>query len=363
MKTVFYLAKKYVRFDSHTVLPVVAIAIGIAFLITVVSIIEGFDSELIKNLTSTGPDILIKGNFDSNSLKLLKDYKAFLYDRKQGIIYNPKNSSYSGVQINIFSKDYVKSLYHDSYKFMIGDALARKIMARSQDAIYLYVPNGLNISNISPDIYQIGKVFKTGIYQYDLFNVVISKDLAYAPYIFVKLRNPMKTPRVKIKIEKLFPFSQVYTWMDMNENIIKSLNLESIVVFLVILFTVILSGFGISNSLLQRVYERRKDMGILFSLGFSKRDFKRLVIIEAIMMWFIGAIIGVFLGLSLSMILRLVNITLPSNIYYVTNVPIVFNFFKIGEIVIFSFLVTFLSSLLPAIKASKQDPIELIRFE
>jgi lipoprotein-releasing system permease protein len=363
MKTIFYLAKKYVRFDSHTILPIAAIAIGIALLITVVSIIDGFDSELIKNLTSTGPDILIKGNFNSDSVRLLKDYQAFLYNREQGIIYNPKSSSYSGVVVNIFSKNYVNDLYHNSYKFLIGDALARKIMARSQDIIYLYIPNGSNISNISPDIYQIGKVFKTGIYQYDLFNVIISKDLTYAPYIFVKLKDPMKVLSVKKKIEKLFPFSQVYTWMDMNENIIKSLNLESVVVFLIILFTVVLSGFGISNSLLQRVYERRKDTGILFSLGFSKNDFKKLVIVEALMMWFIGAIIGVFLGLSLSMILKFINITLPSNIYYVTKVPIVFNFSKIFEIVLFSLLVTFLSSLLPAIKASKQDPIELIRFE
>ncbi len=363
MKTIFYLAKKYVRFDSHTVLPVMAIAIGIALLIVVVSIIDGFDSELIKNLTSTGPDILIKGNFNSSALKLLKGYQAFLYDKKQGIIYNPKSSSYSGVIVNIFSKKYIDNLYHDSYKFLIGDALARKIMARSEDTIYLYIPNGSNISDISPDIYQIGKVFKTGIYQYDLFNVVISKDLVYAPYIFIKLKDPMKALRAKKKIERLFPFSQVYTWMDMNENIIKSLNLESVVVFLIILFTVILSGFGISNSLLQRVYERRKDMGILFSLGFSKNDFKKLVIVEALMMWFIGAVIGISLGISLSMILKFVNITLPSNIYYVTKVPIVFNFLKIFEIVIFSLLVTFLSSLLPAIKAAKQDPIELIRFE
>ncbi len=363
MKLIFYLAKKYVKVDSHTILPILAITIGIAFLIVVVSVISGFDSQLIKNLTSVGPDILLKGNFSQDSLNLLKGYNAFLYDRKQGIIYNPVNSVYSGVQINIFSKKYMERIYHTSASFLIGDALSNKLKAGELNTIYLYIPNGLNIKNISPDIFQIGGVFKTGIYQYDLLNVVLSKDLQYSPYIFIKLKNPMNALKYKKIIEKIFPFSQVYTWMDMNENIIKSLNLESLVVFLIVLFTLLLSGFGISNSLLQRIYERKRDMGILFSLGFSKKSFMYLVIFEGLIMWLIGAMMGISLGILLNFLIANLNINLPSNIYYVTNVPVSINVSKIMFILIFSFIITFFSSLIPAIKASKQDPINLIRFE
>jgi lipoprotein-releasing system permease protein len=363
MKNILYLAKKYVKLDSHTILPILAITIGIGFLIVVVSIISGFDHELIKNLTSVGPDILLKGNFSKGSLKELKSYNAFLYDRKEGVIYNPENSLYSGVQVNYFSKKYVEKLYGSSFNFLIGDALSQKIKASNLSFLYLYIPNGSDLKDISPNIYQVGKIFKTGIYQYDLINVIVEKKLDYAPYIFIKLKDPMNALKEKEKIKKIFPFSQVYTWMDMNENIIQSLKIESMVVFLVILFTLLLSGFGISNSLIQRVYERRKDMGILFSFGFSKKDFMALIILESIIMWVIGALFGISLGFLLNFIVSHLNISLPSNIYYVTKVPILFDLKMTIFILIFSFLISLFSSIFPAIKASKLDPIELIRFE
>ncbi len=362
MKIILYLARKYVKLDSHTVLPVISISIGIAFLMVVVSIIDGFDAQLIENLTSVGPDILLQGEFNENSLKLLKDYNAYLYNREEGIIFNPKYSTYSGVQINILPKSYIDKYYGSSYTFMIGDALSKKLKLSTLDSVYLYVPNG-NIENISPDIYQIGKIFKTGIYQYDLLNVVIEKDLQYAPFVFIKLNNPMNAEKDKNKIKRLFPFAQVFTWMDMNENIIKSLNLESIVVFLIIAFTLLLSGFGISNSLFQRVYEKRRDMGILFSMGFSKKDIANLIIFEGILIWFIGSLFGFFGGILLEFVINNMNIHLPSNIYYVTKVPVIFSLSKSLMIILFSFVVTLLASLFPAMKAFKEDPIDLIRFE
>ncbi|HDY90226.1 MAG TPA: ABC transporter permease [bacterium] len=230
-----------------------------------------------------------------------------------------------------------------------------------------------------PPIYKfrVTGIFNSGYYDYD--NTVLLMDIAEAQRIIgfeerisgiaLKLDNMFHAPRYTKEdglIDQAlggYPFSSV-NWIEHNQMLFKWMKLEKWAAFIVLSLIILVAAFNIVSSLIMLVMDKTSEIGILKSMGATKKNIERIFVFQGAFIGVCGTILGSFTGTTLCYLQdRYQFISLPSDIYFVSALPMDLQLRDVVAITVITLFLCWLSSFYPAKKAAELDPVEAIRSE
>jgi lipoprotein-releasing system permease protein len=258
----------------------------------------------------------------------------------------------------------------------IGKELAQTLGIMLNDTVVVVSPLGtLAPIGTGPPMkkFSVTGIFDTGMYEYDTSLAYISlksaqKFLAMDDKVSgveVKVRDIYGVKKVAQQVQKElgFPF-WTKDWMQMNRSLFAALKLERTVMFIILVLIVLVAAFGIVSTLIMVVMEKTKDIAILKSMGATAKSIMRIFIFEGLIIGVAGTILGLIGGYGICMLLAKYQfISLPSDIYYISRLPVKLNGIDFFLVALSAIGITFLATLYPSWQASKLDPAEALRYE
>ena len=161
-------------------------------------------------------------------------------------------------------------------------------------------------------------------------------------------------------------------WRRLNPTLFNAIEVERNVMFLILLLIIVVAAFNLISSLIMLVNNKRKDIGILRTLGVSKIQLLKIFVMNGFLIGFIGTMLGLALGIlfcqNINQIKEFFELFMDSSlfseeIYFFSQLPVIIEVKEIVLIVLISLVLSFISTIYPAYKASKIDPIHLIKWE
>jgi len=378
------------------------IALGVAILIIVMSVMNGFRTELISKILGFNSHIIVKPyekkihENEVSKLEVLKDdilRTAFTFNG-QAILINKNNTT--GVivrsylkndinKINLLKNGIIDGALNDFRKDTISIG---KELAISLDLIVGEEITLLSTSNIQTPFgslpiqnkFKISSVFTTGLADFDQNVIFMPFENAVSLFelsdteinLEIFLKKPDKAHLIKENIQNIFTDHYVYSWTDLNKSFFGALKVERNVMFIILTLIIIVAAFNIISGLTILVKNKTKEIAVLRTLGVSKKSITKIFFLVGFTIGFLATMTGVLIGILFSyyieeirvIITKLFGITLfPEEIYFFSQMPSEINFNYIILISIFSLLITFLATIFPSLSAAKLDPIKALKYE
>ena len=378
------------------------IALGVAILIIVMSVMNGFRTELINKILGFNPHIIVKP-YDKkiireniNNLDVLKENisrTAFTFSG-QGILINRENTTgilvRSYLQNDIEKIDLIKNGIVDGSlnsfnknTISIGKELAISLGLVVGDEITLMSTANLQtpFGNLPlQERFTVSSVFSTGLVEFDQNVVFMPFENANSLFelsdvdinLEIFLNKPDNVQLIKEEIQKIFSDHYVYSWADLNKSFFGALKVERNVMFIILTLIIIVAAFNIISGLTILVKNKTKEIAILRTLGISKNSIAKVFFLTGFTIGLLATITGVIIGILFSyyieeirvLITSLFSIRLfPEEIYFLSQMPSEINLGYIFIISFFSLLITFLATIFPSLSAARLDPIKALKYE
>ena len=389
---------------------ILGISIGVMALIVVMSVMNGFHFELKKRILDATSHIEITGGLDNQDeinqlIKKITDSKHVKavspYVSGEGLLSN--RSVNRGVLVKGIDPQYEnnvnqllnkvvkgsKKFSSKPFEIIIGVDLARLLGVDIGDDVSLLIPK-LNFSPIGnyPTIkkFNIVGIFDAGIYEFDSSVALI--DYQDAQKIFFKnqktkfsamqiqLTDSNKTLNVESDIKKILIElninSFITNWTNKNKNFFSAIQMEKRVMAIILTLIIAVAAFNLVASLAMSVQDRKKDIAILMTIGFSKFQIIRIFIFQGFIIGFIGSLLGLFFGVVIAsnintivpFIEGLFNIQfLSKDIYYINELPSIIIPMDIVFVILVSIILSLLATIYPSQIAAKLNPGEILKNE
>ena len=379
----------------------IGISLGVAVLIIVMSVMNGFRTELINKIVGFNAHVTIKPYTNAINLKKLNEVSL----KK---ISNELILSNSGEAI-IVSKNYTKGLVLRGYKqkdfsklnvvkkgYFVGksDQLEKNFISIGKELSFnLDLSVGDRVTIMSPvgietiigslpkqETFIINSIFESGLADFDTNIAFI--NLSTLENFFelenekrnleIYLKDPSNIQKAKKQIQKLFNDDYVYTWADMNNSLFSALKVERNVMFIILSLIIIVAAFNIISGLTILVKNKTRDIAILKSIGVLNKSIVKIFFLVGVIIGASATFFGIFLGVIFSLYIENLreflsnafNISLfPEEIYFLSTMPSEINSTSIFIIFICSIFITIIVSIFPAIKVSKLDPVKGLKYE
>ena len=377
------------------------IMLGVAILITVMSVMNGFKTDLTNKILGLNPHIVIQPNGfkidDQYILKLKNDFKEINLSKSftgEGIVLSneiAKGVILKGVDKNekkiedFFEKFITKGKLNnfDSNSVFIGTELAFDLNLKEGDMLslmtssFIMTPLG---SLPKQENFKIAGIFNTGFLEFDQNVIFLNIEDVLSIFdkeskdqdIEIYLRNPLKANFYKDKIQKINKNYFIYTWSDLNKSLFSALKVERNVMFIILSLIVIVAAFNIISGLTILIKNKTKEIAILKTLGLSNRSIKKSFFLTGFVIGFCATVSGILLGIFLSINLEKIRAFLsnvfnleifPADIYFLEKLPSEISLNSILVIFIISLIISAISSYLPASKISKMNTFRALRYE
>jgi len=379
----------------------IGISLGVAVLIIVMSVMNGFRTELISKIVGFNAHVTVKPYENSISLDKLNDNNLKLISKE--LIF-----SNSGEAI-VISKDYTKGLVLRGYSsknfpkldvvkkgkligepnqlldnsISIGKELSFNLGLNIGDRVSIMSPVGIETiigSLPKQETFIISSIFDSGLADFDANIAFINLDTLESFFdldkkkrnLEIYLNNPSNIDEIKNQIQKIFDNEFVYTWADMNSSLFSALKVERNVMFIILSLIIIVAAFNIISGLTILVKNKTRDIAILKSIGVLNKSIIKIFFLIGVIIGTTATFFGIFLGVMFSLYIENLreflsstfNISLfPEEIYFLSTMPSEINPKSIFIISLCSIFVTIIVSIFPAIKASKLDPVKGLKYE
>ena len=389
---------------------ILGISIGVMALIVVMSVMNGFHFELKKRILDATSHIEITGGLDNQDeinqlIKKITDLKHVKavspYVSGEGLLSN--RSVNRGVLVKGIDPQYEnnvnqllnkvvkgsKKFSSKPFEIIIGVDLARLLGVDIGDDVSLLIPK-LNFSPIGnyPTIkkFHIVGIFDAGIYEFDSSLALI--DYQDAQKIFFKnqktkfsamqiqLTDSNKTLNVESDIKKILIDlninSFINNWTNKNKNFFSAIQMEKRVMAIILTLIIAVAAFNLVASLAMSVQDRKKDIAILMTIGFSKFQIIRIFIFQGFIIGFMGSLLGLFFGVVIAsnintivpFIEGLFNIQfLSKDIYYINELPSIIIPMDIVFVILVSIILSLFATIYPSQMAAKLNPGEILKNE
>ena len=377
------------------------IMIGVAILIIVMSVMNGFKTDLTNKILGLNPHIVIQ----PNSYVISND---FVFNLKSNLKEISLSKSYTGEGI-VISKDNTKGVFlkgvdkkeentieffkkylskgslanFGSNNIFLGTELAFNLNLKIGDSISLmsssFVTTPLG-SLPKQENYKVAGIFNTEFLEFD--QNIIFLDIQDALSIFDKdkkdqnveiyLESPLKANTYKNKIQEINKNYFIYTWSDLNKSLFSALKVERNVMFIILILIVIVAAFNIISGLTILIKNKTKEIAILKTLGLSNKSIKKTFFLTGVTIGFLATLSGTILGILISLNVDKLRIILsnvfnfeifPSDIYFLDKLPSEINVNSIFIIFIISLVISAIASYLPAMRISKMRTFRALRYE
>jgi len=377
------------------------IMLGVAILIIVMSVMNGFKTDLTQKILGLNPHIVIQPNnflIDDNYISNLKDSFQNISINKsfsgEGIVISNDNAK--GVILKGINKNEKKIIEFLNKNIASGDVKnfnKNQVFIGIELAYNLNLKQGDNISLMSSafvatplgslpkqESFKIAGTFNTGFLEFD--QNIIFLDIEDALSIFDKdkkdqnieiyLKDPLEANLYKNKIEKINPNYFIYTWSDLNKSFFSALKVERNVMFIILTLIVVVAAFNIISGLTILIKNKTKEIAILKTLGLSNQSIKKSFFLSGFTIGFFATVSGIILGILFSYNIEKLRIILssvfnleifPSDIYFLEKLPSEISFSSISIIFILSLTVSALASYFPAMAISKMKTFRALKYE
>jgi len=379
----------------------IGISLGVAVLIIVMSVMNGFRTELINKIVGFNAHVTVKPYEKSINLKKLSNENLKILSKE--LIF-----SNSGEAI-IINKDYTKGLVlrgYNSKDFSKLDVVKKgKFNGKSNQLIKNFISIGKELSFdldlsvgdrvtiMSPigietiigslpkqETFIISSVYDSGLADFDRNIAFINLDTLENFFSLDKskrnleiyLNDPSNIEEIRADIQKIFESSFIHTWADMNSSLFSALKVERNVMFIILSLIIIVAAFNIISGLTILVKNKTRDIAILKSIGVLNKSITKIFFLVGVIIGTSATLFGVFLGVTFSLYIEnfrellsnTFNISLfPEEIYFLSTMPSEINPSSIFIISICSIFITIIVSIFPAMKASKLDPVKGLKYE
>ncbi len=400
----YFLAKRYIRIKKGegfrsliTLFAAGGIMLGVATLLVVMSVMNGMQTDLKNKVLGASAPITVMTidqkvikNWQNvadtlkESLTAIQEATPYIFEkallkhenRTDGAIIRGVDPAtfplVSDIPENIETGEFDLS----GKKVVLGNYLARRLWAHVGDTITISAPFSSAPTPfgflLPADDYILAGVFDMGMYEYNATLAVISLENSQKLFgiggvtgIDFTLDNPYKAPELSIDIvAKLgYPF-RVINWMESNRILLRALEIEKKVMFIILTLIIIVAAFNIVSSLVLVVLAKMREIGILKALGLSASSVTRVFLVDGLIVGGGGAVFGVLIAWILCFLLgKYKFIDLPSDVYFLTKLPVEMQLTDFLLVVFSAIVLSILAALYPAKRAAGLDPVEAIRNE
>ncbi|HUV36180.1 MAG TPA: FtsX-like permease family protein [Patescibacteria group bacterium] len=259
---------------------------------------------------------------------------------------------------------------------VLGDELARDLRISLGEQVSLVTtPAELKLGKVDPrtcDFRVIG-FFKTGVFEFDARFAYIDRTDAESFFDFeaatrglgIKVRDIYQAGRIDEEIQDRLQ-SYVYgtnNWILMNKNLFSYIKVEKILMFLLLTLIILVAAFNLVGMLTMVIMEKRKEIGILRSMGASSRGIMSIFMIEGTLIGAMGTVMGVIVGLVVCAILKEINIDLPPDVYFINKLPVVVQGLDVLLVSLASLGIAFAATIYPSWEACRLAPLDVIRYD
>ena len=378
----------------------VGIALGVAVLIIVMSVMNGFRSELVEKIVGFNAHVVItpyekkidENLFKNKELKNLS--KVFAYSNSgEGVLINKDYTK--GLLLRGYLPDDFKKLSivkNDNFfgnkklnpsHISIGKELSFNYDIKVGDKILIMSPTGVEtiVGNLPKQkTYIVDSIFDSEIADFDLNVAFINLDDLESFFdlesskrnLEIYLKNPNNIELAKEKIQMIFQNYYVSTWSDLNKSLFSALKVERNVMFIILSLIIIVAAFNIISGLTILVKNKTKEIAILKSIGVLNKSISKIFFMVGFLIGSLATLFGIILGILFSIYVENIreflsnvfNISLfPEEIYFLSKMPSEINTNSIILIAICSILITAVVSIFPALKASRMNTVKALKYE
>jgi lipoprotein-releasing system permease protein len=395
------------RFISFIALiSMLGLALGVAALIVVLSVMNGFQKELRERILGVVSHIQVSGGSGEleDWIKVLQGVArhprvkaAAPYVQAQGMLSfdgQVRGMMVRGIlpeaedKVANFAR-YMKSgkldaLRPGEFGMVLGSELARALRASKGDKITLLAPQGMvTPAAIMPRIkqFRVVGIFEAGMFEFDSGLALIHLEDAQKLY-----RMDDRVSGVRLKVDDLFAAPQIgrelmrylegeiwiSDWTRSHANFFRAVEIEKRMMFLILLLIVAVAAFNIVSTLVMAVQDKRADIAILRTLGASPRSIMGIFVVQGTLIGVIGLLAGIAGGVTLALNIDVVVPALErtlgmqflaKDVYYISDLPSDLHWSDVGTIGAVSFVLTLLATLYPSWRASRTQPAEALRYE
>jgi len=378
----------------------IGISLGVAVLIIVMSVMNGFRTELINKIVGFNSHITVKPYSNSidedkinNKLKLISKNIIFSNSGEAIIL---KNNNTKGIVLRGYKYNdllNLEVLTNEKFKgelnqfdknfISIGSELSFSLDLEIGDELTLMSPSGVQTiigSMPKQKTFIVNSIFNSGLAEFDN-NIafielnILEEFFGYDPNernLEIYLKNPNNIESQKLIVKQVFDDEFVFSWADMNSSLFSALKVERNVMFIILSLIIIVAAFNIISGLTILVKNKTRDIAILKSIGVLNKSIIKIFFLVGVIIGTSATIFGIFLGVTFSIYIEnfrqflssVFNISLfPEEIYFLSKMPSEINPTSIILISVCSIIITILVSIFPAFKAARLDPIKSLKYE
>ena len=378
----------------------IGISLGVSVLIIVMSVMNGFRTELTEKIVGFNAHVTVKFYNELNDIKKIKNTEfkkisknTFVSTSAEGIIIHKdytKGILFKGYNSPDFKNlEIVKNKNFEGSKNLkykhisIGKELSFILNASIGDKITIMSSSGIETiigSLPKQETFIVDSIFETGIVDFDqnvifanindlenLFNID-KKDR----YLEIFLNNPQNIIKAKKIITTIFDEHFIYTWADLNKSLFSALKVERNVMFIILSLIIIVAAFNIISGLTILVKNKTREIAILKSMGVQNTSIKKIFFMVGFLIGTIATGFGILIGVLFSIYVENIrkfistffDITLfPQDVYFLDKIPSEINLISIFIISFCSILITCIVSIYPASKAAKLNTSDALKYE
>jgi lipoprotein-releasing system permease protein len=382
------------------------IALGVTALITVLSVMNGFEKEvrghildMVSHLTVTTFEGRLEGW--SDVVMQLKEHPqvtgAAPFVETQGMLIHGRNVTGSlirGVlpelepEVSSVGQKMVEGQLDDlvagKFNVILGRDLARKLGVDVGDKVTMVTPSAnVTPAGVSPRLkrFKVVGIFKIGMYEYDSALAIINLEDARRLFrlkdavtgVRAKLKDVFMSPQVRYELQngELGNY-WVRDWSSYHANWFRAVKIEKRMIFLLLLLIIAVAAFNIVSTLVMLVTDKQSDIAILRTLGASPRSIMMVFMVQGTLIGIIGTLLGIAGGVSLSLNLDSVVPwlertfgfhVLDPGVYYISELPSDLQWNNVWTISLVALLLSVIATLYPAWRASRTQPAEALRYE
>ncbi|HOL49145.1 MAG TPA: ABC transporter permease [bacterium] len=391
-RCLFFLARRFIGrrhkesfiyFTSFV--SVIGIALGVASLMIVLGVMNGFSNDLKRKIIGAQPHIVVEGNPYLTDYKKIAEHLKMMpgitgtgYFAQTQIIYKSSQYLIGGYLRGIEGdseiacvKKFIKQgnlegIYSDG--IILGSELAKELDINVNDTVVI-------IGGIPPREYsfKVAGIVEYGVYNVDVSTGIISLENFQKKFfsgrqmasIGLTVNDIYHCEKIAEKVRNIVPAdAQVSTWIKKNKILFAALALEKKAMLLILAIIIIVASFNIASSLMMTVYRKIREIGVLKAIGMTKSQIRAVFLIQGFLLGIRGLVYGLVLGGIIIWVLKRYNIVhLPEYIYSISYLPVEISGIEIFSICAAVFITTLVASIFPAYRAGKLEPAAALRYE